>query len=165
MVEHAERTDDDVSKDLFVISSKRWLDHTLMLNQGVIREDWTTTPTREPIYLPGGQRIHANAQKRKERNERQHAEEKKRLERSLEAKWKRFWMSIFGGVALIAPMLLMVLHNDRTTALATTSGSVLLFAIIVAVFTEAPPDITIGAVSAYAAVLVVFVGSALPPVS
>jgi hypothetical protein len=52
---------------------------------------------------------------------------------------------------------------DRTTALATTSGSVLLFAILFAAFMHMPPEVAIGAVSAYATVLVVFVGSTLPP--
>lgn len=72
-------------------------------------------------------------------------------------------MSIFGGLALIAPMLTMALHDDHAAALAVTSGSVVFFAIIVAVFTPASPEVALGAVSAYAAGLVVFVGSTLSP--
>jgi hypothetical protein len=71
----------------------------------------------------------------------------------------RFLMALFGGVALIGPMILMVLHHDRNTSLSTTSVAVFLFAIVVACFSDAGPEATTGAVAAYAAVLVVFVGT------
>jgi hypothetical protein len=67
------------------------------------------------------------------------------------------------GIALIALMLKWSCMKDRNTALATTSGSAFLFAIIVAVFMPATPVVAVEAVAAYAAVLVVFVGSKLPP--
>jgi hypothetical protein len=168
MVEHAARTSDNISEDLFVASSAKLLNHKLMVSKQVIEENWESRcqprpPKEGETYLPGGQRRHVNAQKEEEREKKERALEEERQKRSWQAKLERFWMSIFGGIALIAPMLLMALHNDRTTALATTSGSVLIFAIIVAVFTPAPPEVALGAVSAYAAVLVVFVGSTLSP--
>lgn len=69
-------------------------------------------------------------------------------------------MALFGGVALIAPMLIMTLHESKLTPLLTT----LLFVVGVAVvlawrFDEAKSQDIIGATAAYAAVLVVFVGT------
>jgi lipopolysaccharide export LptBFGC system permease protein LptF len=161
MVHHAEKTSDDISKDLFVVSSAKQLGYKMLTESGVIEGNWGTRCQPRPYkknetYLPGGQRRFINATKRQEVDE----EMKKN---KVSALWKRFWVSFFGGLALIAPMLLMVLHRDQTTALATTSGSVLLFACIVSLFTSATPEVAIGAVAAYAAVLVVFVGSVLPP--
>ena len=80
-------------------------------------------------------------------------------ERSFKAFLLRFFMALFGGVALVGPMILMVLHHDRTTSLSTTSVAVFLFAIVVACFSKAGPEAITGAVAAYAAVLVVFVGT------
>ena len=139
MVEHASSAADDISKDLFVASSANTLSHRLMLDKHVIEEGWNGLRSQpgnlyaNVTYLPGGQRRHVNAQK---------LEEVRR--RSWQARLERFWVSIFGGIALIAPMLLMALHNDRTPALATTSDSVLLFAIIIAVLTPAPLRLQLG---------------------
>lgn len=65
---------------------------------------------------------------------------------------------------LISPMLLMVLHSDRTTSLATTSVATMLFALALAISGRdlAGKDV-LGAVAAYAAVLVVFVGTSITP--
>jgi uncharacterized membrane protein YhaH (DUF805 family) len=72
---------------------------------------------------------------------------------------QRLVAALFGGVALVAPMLLMVLHKDRATDLATTSVAVLLFAVAVAYYSDATPEAIVSIVAAYAAVLVVFVGT------
>ncbi len=111
MIEHAGRTGGDISKDLSVASSKNPLSHKLMQRNGVIEEGWELKcqpgpPRIGDKYLPGEQRRNFNSEK------------------SLRAQFSRFWMSRFGGIALIVPMLLMVVHRDRTTALATTSVSV-----------------------------------------
>ncbi|KAI0146114.1 hypothetical protein GGR57DRAFT_506632 [Xylariaceae sp. FL1272] len=82
-------------------------------------------------------------------------------ERSKRALVKRFGIALAAGIALIAPVLLMVLHKDLTTALATTSVATFLLAAFVAGFSNASPEALMGAVAAYTAVLVVFVGAFL----
>jgi hypothetical protein len=72
---------------------------------------------------------------------------------------ERFIMALSGGIALIGPMLLMVLHRDRTTLLSTTSVATLLFAAALARFSSGAPEVIVGVVAAYTAVLVVFVGT------
>ncbi|KAG9234156.1 hypothetical protein BJ875DRAFT_21776 [Amylocarpus encephaloides] len=61
---------------------------------------------------------------------------------------------------LIGPMLIMVLHYDRNTAVITTCISVALFVLVLALFAKgmAGKDV-LATVAAYSAVLVVFVGS------
>lgn len=69
-------------------------------------------------------------------------------------------MAMFGGVALIAPMLIMTLHPSRNTSLIATSLATFVFALILAVGANisAGNDV-LAATAAYAAVLVVFVGT------
>jgi hypothetical protein len=143
MVEHAARTEGDISRDLFVLSTAKPLSRELMLNKSIIEEE-VNPPKSDWEILPGWQRRELFRQ------------------RTWRAQTRRLGMAIFGGVALIAPMLLMVLHRDQTTALITTSVSTLLFAVFVANFTTSPPEVVVAAVAAYAAVLVVFVGATLP---
>jgi len=90
-----------------------------------------------------------------------------RLERQKESAYsERLWMGIFGGVALIGPMLLMVLHRDRNTSVITTSVATLLFAVLLTrTARELEGKDVLAATAAYAAVLVVFVGASLAPVS
>jgi hypothetical protein len=78
-------------------------------------------------------------------------------DRSLSAFLRRFSAALFGGITLIGPMLLMVLHKDKATDLLTTSVAVFLFAIVVAYFSDAAPEMIVSIVAAYATVLVVFV--------
>lgn len=78
---------------------------------------------------------------------------------SLNAFWKRLYMAMFGGIALVGPMLLMVLYKHLLTSLLTASISVFVFALTVATFSTGSPETVLAAVAAYAAVLVVFVGT------
>ncbi|KAI9371146.1 hypothetical protein BJX61DRAFT_543944 [Aspergillus egyptiacus] len=74
--------------------------------------------------------------------------------------WTRIWMGVCGGIALIAPMLLMVLQKDETTALATTTVATMLFAVGLAILgKDLKGQEVLASVAAYAAVLVVFVGA------
>ncbi|XMA14588.1 hypothetical protein WAI453_007379 [Rhynchosporium graminicola] len=69
-------------------------------------------------------------------------------------------MAVFGGLALVAPMLIMTLHEGKTTSLVTTSVFVFVVAIILAWrMKDAQAKDIIGATAAYPAVLVVFVGT------
>jgi hypothetical protein len=72
----------------------------------------------------------------------------------------RVLMAIFGGATLIVPMLIMVLDQRRVTTLLTTSCFTLGIGLILAFWMEdANSKDIIAATAAYAAVLVVFVGS------
>lgn len=72
----------------------------------------------------------------------------------------RLAMAIFGGAALVVPMLIMSLRPSKLTGLLTTSLFVVGVAVALAWFMKdaAPKDI-LTATAAYAAVLVVFVGT------
>lgn len=67
-------------------------------------------------------------------------------------------MDMTGGAFLIGPMLVMVLHPGLTTSLITTSVCVFAFDLVMAVSLTAPFDV-LSATAAYAAVLVVFIGT------
>ena len=84
-------------------------------------------------------------------------------ERKLEALLNRIKMALFGGVVVVAPMLIMTLHRTLLTTLLTTSLFVLAVGLILAWSMEdgEPKDI-LTATAAYAAILVVFVGTTLP---
>jgi len=77
--------------------------------------------------------------------------------------FRRFWFGLAGGLALIAPMLIIILHKDRTTAVTTASVAMLLFALVIAGYHEsdASPLSVVGATAGYAAVLVVLASTAL----
>jgi hypothetical protein len=77
---------------------------------------------------------------------------------------ERLLLGSFGGIMLIGPMLLMVLNYNRNTTLITTSVATALFTIVLATFARgmAGKDV-LAAVAAYAAVLVVFVGTSITP--
>ncbi|PMD45885.1 hypothetical protein L207DRAFT_576767 [Hyaloscypha variabilis F] len=76
----------------------------------------------------------------------------------------RLAMAMFGGLALIAPMFIMSLHQTRLTALLTTSMFVIAVGAILAWWMdEAKSQEIVAATAAYAAVLVVFVGVTLTP--
>ena len=73
---------------------------------------------------------------------------------------ERLVMAMFGGVALIAPMLIMTLHPSRNVSLITTSLATFIFALFLAVgATNSAGKDVLAATAAYAAVLVVFVGT------
>lgn len=78
---------------------------------------------------------------------------------------ERLWMGAFGGIALIGPMLLMVLHRDLNTSIITASVATVLFALLLAVAARSlgGKDV-LAATAAYAAVLVVFVGTSMAPI-
>lgn len=71
---------------------------------------------------------------------------------------QRVGMAAIGGAFLIGPMLIMVLHESRVTSLVTSSVCVAAFGLVVVVYLEKPFDV-LSATAAYAAVLVVFVGT------
>ena len=75
----------------------------------------------------------------------------------------RVAMALFGGVSLIVPMLVMTLHPSQNTSLITTSIATFMFAIALALgATDTAGKDVLAATAAYAAVLVVFVGTSTP---
>ena len=81
-----------------------------------------------------------------------------------DAFFERLLLGAFGGIMLIGPMLLMVLKYDRNTTLITTSVATAMFTLLLAVFARGMlgKDV-LAIVAAYAAVLVVFVGTSITP--
>ena len=72
----------------------------------------------------------------------------------------RLKMAIFGGLALIVPMLIMRLHSTLLTELLTASLFILAFGVVLAIYLKNAEEMYIAsATAAYAAVLVVFVGA------
>lgn len=70
---------------------------------------------------------------------------------------RRLLIAAFGGIFLLAPMWLMVLHNTMYTSLVSTTVCVVVFGIIMSCWLEKEIDV-MSSTAAYAAVLVVFVG-------
>lgn len=73
----------------------------------------------------------------------------------------RFLMAVTGGLALLIPMLVMTYFPGRNVSVVTTSVAMLIFAAMITFGTQLTPDQVLGTTAAYAAVLVVFVGTSL----
>jgi VIT1/CCC1 family predicted Fe2+/Mn2+ transporter len=71
----------------------------------------------------------------------------------------KVWGAIFGGLALIIPMIIMTIHTSVQKSLIVSSLSVLLIALVIAKFSDGSWKDVLGVSAAYAAVLVVFVGT------
>ena len=79
---------------------------------------------------------------------------------------QRIIMAMYGGAALIGPMLIMTLHPSKNTNLITVSVATFLFALVLAfVARDSAGKDVLASTAAYAAVLVVFVGTSLTPTS
>ena len=71
----------------------------------------------------------------------------------------RFIVAITGGLSLVIPMLVMRLGETLPKSLTTVSVAVVLFSALTSLMFKASNVETLGATAAYAAVLVVFVGT------
>ena len=71
----------------------------------------------------------------------------------------RFIVAITGGLSLVVPMLIMRLDEHLKKSLITVSVAVVLFSALTSLMFKASNVETLGATAAYAAVLVVFVGT------
>lgn len=67
-------------------------------------------------------------------------------------------VAFLGGAALIVPMVIMTLHPSLAKSLITVSAAVLFFSVVIAFAFPVSYMETVMASTAYAAVLVVFVG-------
>jgi hypothetical protein len=81
------------------------------------------------------------------------------------ALYDRLWMGTFGGISIIAPMLLMMLHRSLNTSLITSSAGTILFALALSLAARNLRGMDVlAATAASAAVLVVFVGASMVPI-
>lgn len=150
MQEYAARFSDNDEQDPFYLKSSKTLERQAMKDAGLIPDFMnpkgdlprTRDNPRNPI-LPGRARSVAN--------------EAAKAERLV----VRFLMATVGGLALIVPVLVMSFFPGRNVSLVTTSVAMLLFAAGITLMTKLTPDQVLGATAAYAAVLVVFVGTSL----
>ena len=70
-----------------------------------------------------------------------------------------FVFALGGGLAVVVPMIIMTLFPGKTSSLVTSSAFVFVFSTIVAGRVDLKPQEILGVTAAYAAVLVVFVGT------
>ena len=138
MTESQARTDDD---DPFCVSNKWQLISEIMDRAGIEGQGRYNSQNLESLVGSFRQRNRVIKK------------------RGLREFLSRLLMALFSGTALVGPMILMVLHHDQTTSLSTTSVAVFLFATVVAYFSRAGAETVVVTVAAYAAVLVVFVGT------
>ncbi|EMC95789.1 hypothetical protein BAUCODRAFT_34555 [Baudoinia panamericana UAMH 10762] len=75
---------------------------------------------------------------------------------------RRLLMALLGGLALIAPFLIITLLQGQLVRLVVTCGFMVVFAIAAAIGSELSPDRVALATAAYAAALVIFVGNNPP---
>ncbi|GAW14729.1 hypothetical protein ANO14919_041320 [Xylariales sp. No.14919] len=142
MVEYGRRAEGDPTKDPFRVSSKWLLTKQVMDRFGVHavhNPRWYGTLNEHIGILDPRNRVNRA--------------------RDVKEFSLRFGMSIVGGVALIAPMVIMVLHKTVVTDLVTTSVAVVVVSVLLSIFSSATPEMLLSTITAYAAVLVVFVGT------
>lgn len=89
-------------------------------------------------------------------------QELEKRKRSFRDMIRRFCTAMLGGLFLIVPMLIMMLHKSRNTGLITVSVATFVFAACVAIFSKAGGSELLVVVATYTAVLVVFVGASGP---
>jgi hypothetical protein len=83
---------------------------------------------------------------------------------AIEDNINRFFVALFGGLAVVVPILVVSFNASQTKSLVTVSVSVVLVSLLIALFSKASYQEMIMATAAYAAVLVVFVGTGGPSV-
>lgn len=72
-------------------------------------------------------------------------------------------MGLFGGITIVGSVVLMVLHPSTTTSLVTTSVATILFAYLLTLFGNGlTGQDVLAATMAFAAVLVVSIGTSSP---
>lgn len=150
MQECAARYPEDDERDPFYLKSTKVLQRQAMEDAGLIPNHMQpkgrlpgTLDRARSAELPGMARSMAN--------------EKARTDRLM----VRFLMAMTGGLALLIPMLVMTYFPGKNVSVVTTSVAMLIFAAAITLGTQLAPDQVLGATAAYAAVLVVFVGTSL----
>jgi hypothetical protein len=150
-----------VEKDPFILSTRRTVDKLLI--NGVAKEKWLAMVDARDSMNADIAKLNILAPPLDEDNwvlfgggSRSAFNSKQARKELLE----RIGMACLGGMFLIGPMLIMVLHPSRLTSLLTSSMCVLAFGLVLSWFLEKPFEV-LSAAAAYAAVLVVFVGTSV----
>ncbi len=134
-------------KDLLYLDASSINDLTIMLDTKLIKEHPSKPRLHVSNYTGEGGNLNRS-------------DNRQRLKEGL---LNRIRIALFGGVVVVAPMLIMTLHRTLLTALLTTSLFVLAVSLILAwSMDSAQPKDILTATAAYAAILVVFVGTTLP---
>ena len=147
MQEHAARHAKNDELDPFYLKSSKHLQKRYMESAGVI----------PALVLPKGKLPDARDQE----NPRLPGISRTVAHRASESEqlWVRFGMASAGGLVLVIPMLIMANLESKTASLVTTCVAMFLFAAGITFGTHLKPDQVLGSTAAYAAVLVVFVGT------
>ncbi|KAK3364658.1 hypothetical protein B0T25DRAFT_599088 [Lasiosphaeria hispida] len=83
---------------------------------------------------------------------------REKMGKARKALWSRLMAALGGGFALVGPVVIVVLHPTKLTALVTTSCFVILAAVgLATVMKESQPKDVVACTAAYAAVLVLVV--------
>ncbi|TKA27625.1 hypothetical protein B0A50_04457 [Salinomyces thailandicus] len=140
----------DNDEDPFVLKSSRAIERKIMKIAGLIPDHVLPAgplpmalDEEDPQLVGGTGRHYAN---------RIAAKEKRLL---------RFAMAGSGGLLVIVPMLIMANVDGKIASLVTTCVAIAVFAALITMYTELGPNDVLGTTAAYAAVLVVFVGTSL----
>lgn len=128
--------------------SKREPDDELTIRREDDREELSSGPDDEESATNG---------RNKTEFQHERAQRLNRLEHDHGMR-KRFIAAIFGGLSVIAPMLVMAIHPSQVKTLVTASVAVVVFALALAWKSSAQVEVMLATTAAYAAVLVVFVG-------
>ena len=134
-------------QDLLYLNAGKSSDLAIMMDANLIKEYAEKPRLNVSNYIGEGGRFHKQDTR----------------QRSREDLLNRIRMALFGGVVVVAPMLIMTLHRTLLTTLLTTSLFVLAVGLVLAwSMDSAEPKDILTATAAYAAILVVFVGTTLP---
>lgn len=146
--------------DPFIETGERFIDRLVL--QGAMRDkedERDPLPWDKPLFKwETGNQLN---KQRKLRNLLVTLSDKRFRRAWIRAFRKRFCVATAGGIFLIVPMWLMVLHRTLYTALISTTIFVTIFGLIMALFLDRSKDV-LSSTAAYSAVLVVFVGLTVP---
>jgi hypothetical protein len=147
--------------DPFIVTTEKELDYVLLKEMA---EKWgntrqfDTNSTLEERKVKLRSAIHGEPRDKnlwKELKTPRHIDNRKD---AFELFMLRLRMAAIGGAFMVGPMLIMVLHRSLLTSLLTASLCVVAFGLILTIYLEKPFEVLSGT-AAYAAVMVVFVGT------
>jgi hypothetical protein len=94
--------------------------------------------------------------------DRQRSEAAEERHKEIKMAWRRFAFAMIGGLALVVPVLVIVVGTTPVKTLLVVTVSIFVFAVGVALFSDAEPENLLAATAAYAAVLMVFISNTNP---
>lgn len=162
MSEKKERSQAVGQKDPFLITAEDRLSFILMEREGLFRLQGRSDERNQTLTSKHRERSTAWDPEINMLPGESRTEMRKRNEVRLFV--ERFTLGVFGGLAIIAPMLIMALSNSLLVSLVVTSVTTILFAVLLAlpmIGGSLDGQTVLAAVAAYAAILVVFVGTSL----